>query len=89
MAQLAGVPLVPLAYAARRAWVLGTWDRFVIPKPFTRIVVAAGEPVDVPRDLDDAGLEATARRMEAALGAAFALARARVSMRPPRRTRTT
>lgn len=76
MAQLSGVPLLPLAYAARKAWVLRTWDRFVIPRPFTRIVVAAGDPVPVPRALDDAELEALQRRMERELETLFQRARA-------------
>jgi lysophospholipid acyltransferase (LPLAT)-like uncharacterized protein len=71
MAQLSGAPLLPLAYAARKAWVLRTWDRFVIPRPFTTIVMAAGEPVPVPRDIDDAGVEAIQRRMERDLEALY------------------
>lgn len=75
MAQLSGAPLLPLAYAARSAWVLRTWDRFVIPKPFTRIVIAAGAPVDVPRDCDDACVVTLQRRMEAELESAYQRAR--------------
>jgi len=75
MAQLSAAPLVPLAYAARSAWVLRTWDRFVIPKPFTRIVVAAGEPVSVPRDCDERCIEALQRRMESEIEAAYQRAR--------------
>lgn len=48
MARIAGVPMVPLACAAERAWYLDRWDSFMIPKPFSRIVLAIGEPVTVP-----------------------------------------
>lgn len=75
MAQLSGAPLLPLAYAARRAWVLRTWDRFVIPRPFTRIVVAAGAPVEVPRDCSEAGVVELQRRMERELEAVYQAAR--------------
>jgi lysophospholipid acyltransferase (LPLAT)-like uncharacterized protein len=44
IAQLCGVPVVPLAFAARPARVLGTWDKFVLPFPFSRMVIAIGEP---------------------------------------------
>ena len=55
-ARIAGVPIVPIGCAADRAWYLEKrWDRFMIPKPFARVVIAVGEPVPVPRSiaLDD------------------------------------
>jgi lysophospholipid acyltransferase (LPLAT)-like uncharacterized protein len=76
VAQLSGAPLMPLAYYANRAWVLKTWDRFVIPKPFCRVVIAVGQPVDVPRRLDDAGVERIQRQMERTLEELYQQARA-------------
>jgi lysophospholipid acyltransferase (LPLAT)-like uncharacterized protein len=49
LAQLCGVPVVPLAYAAKPAKVLGTWDKFVLPFPFSKVVMAIGEPFFPPR----------------------------------------
>lgn len=49
LSQLSGKPVIPIAYAASRAVVLGTWDKFVIPWPFARIAIAVGEPLQVPR----------------------------------------
>ena len=51
MARIAGVPIVPIACAADRAWYLNRWDHFMIPKPFARVVVAVGEPYLVSRDV--------------------------------------
>jgi lysophospholipid acyltransferase (LPLAT)-like uncharacterized protein len=51
MARIAGVPMVPVACAADRAWYLNRWDDFMIPKPFARVVVAVGEPYLVSRDV--------------------------------------
>lgn len=49
-----GAPLLPIAAHADRAWRLGSWDGFVIPKPFARVTVAYGPPAQVdassPRD---------------------------------------
>lgn len=48
--------VVPLASASASAWVLRkTWDRFELPRPFTRVAVALGAPLD-PRALDAATL---------------------------------
>jgi lysophospholipid acyltransferase (LPLAT)-like uncharacterized protein len=70
LAQLSGRPMIPLSYAASRAWKI-KWDRFVIPKPLSRIVIAVGEPVYVPKGLDAAGLERLQRDMEQRLRATF------------------
>lgn len=51
MARLAGAPLVPIVCAASRAWTMNTWDHFLIPKPFAQVVLAVGEPIEVPRNL--------------------------------------
>lgn len=42
-----GAPLLPVAAHADRAWRLGSWDGFIIPKPFARVTVAYGSPVRV------------------------------------------
>ncbi len=41
LAQMSGRPMLPMAYAASRAWLV-KWDKFVIPVPFARIVIAIG-----------------------------------------------
>ncbi len=51
MARIGGVPIIPIACAADRAWYLDRWDNFMIPKPFARVAVAVGEPCPVPRDV--------------------------------------
>lgn len=50
MARVGGVPILPVSCAADRAWYLDRWDRFMIPKPFSRVVLAIGEPYTIPRD---------------------------------------
>ena len=50
LAQLSGAPLLPITYAAKRAWHLNSWDKFVIPKPFTKVVIAIGPPRYVKRE---------------------------------------
>jgi lysophospholipid acyltransferase (LPLAT)-like uncharacterized protein len=74
LAQLSGRPIVPLSYAASRAWKI-KWDRFVIPWPGSRIAIAVGEPVYVPKGLDAAGLERIQLDMEGRLRAVFEEAR--------------
>jgi len=53
--------------AVREAWVLNSWDRFVIPKPFTRAHVRWSGPIVVPRDTDSEALQRYHSEMQAAL----------------------
>ena len=46
IAQAAGVPLIPFRIDPRRAWRLRSWDRFCIPRPFTRLMAVFAGPVD-------------------------------------------
>ena len=75
LAQMSGRPMLPMAYAASRAWLI-QWDRFVIPVPFARISIAIGKPHYVPRVLDAAGIESLQRHMEEELRQLYARARA-------------
>ncbi len=59
-AQRAGVPIVLAAASVDRQWQLGTWDRFVIPKPFARITVAYSEPITVVESSPRAAARAVA-----------------------------
>ncbi len=49
-------PVIPLSFSASRAWVLGSWDRGVLAKPFSRVVAELGPPVEIPpgEDMDRA-----------------------------------
>lgn len=67
MARIAGVPIVPLACAADRAWYLERWDNFMIPKPFANIVIAVGEPYPIPPDTPLDALEPHRIRVQAAV----------------------
>ncbi|HJS21585.1 MAG TPA: lysophospholipid acyltransferase family protein [Steroidobacteraceae bacterium] len=75
IAQLSGAPLLPMSWCANHAWVLKTWDRFVVPRPFCRVVVAVGDAITVPRETDEAGTTEVAERMERTLEDLFQQAR--------------
>ena len=64
LARLAGVPIIPITYATSRRTVLSTWDRFHFPWPFGRGVYLWGEPIQIPPELDESGLEDARRLVE-------------------------
>lgn len=51
------LPIIPLTAGARSSWRLGSWDRFEIPKPFTRLRVITGEPIVIPPGASAESLE--------------------------------
>jgi lysophospholipid acyltransferase (LPLAT)-like uncharacterized protein len=75
LAQMSGRPMLPLAYAASRAWLV-KWDKFVIPVPFSRIAIAVGPPRYVPRVSDSKALERLQAEMELELKRLYLEARA-------------
>ena len=64
LAKATGNPVVPFHLEANHHWTLNSWDKTQIPKPFATIAIAMGEPFDVPRDADDAGIEAARKLLE-------------------------
>jgi len=58
LAQLTGRPIVPASINLSWKLQAGSWDRFQIPLPFARCLLAIGEPLRVPADLTDDGREA-------------------------------
>lgn len=57
LARATGAPLLTVSVAMDRAWRLRSWDRMTIPKPFARVRIHYGDPVEVPADCSDDALE--------------------------------
>ncbi|MEM6550508.1 MAG: lysophospholipid acyltransferase family protein [Planctomycetota bacterium] len=59
LAKLTGSPVVPVYGAPSRSWRFEkSWDRMRLPKPGAAVLTVLGDPVWVPRGVDDAELEA-------------------------------
>lgn len=63
-------PVLPLGVACSRFWQLPTWDRYLIPKPFARVHIHLGTPLQPPPDLDREQTEEWRQIIEAALNQA-------------------
>lgn len=57
MAQLSGAAVVPVYVSMDRAWRFNSWDRFLVPKPFSRIVLEWGDPIFVPQEMEPDAFE--------------------------------
>ncbi|MBI2679108.1 MAG: lysophospholipid acyltransferase family protein [Candidatus Koribacter versatilis] len=50
-------PMLAFHFAVDRAWVLNTWDEFIIPKPFARVLLRVSRYMWVPAGADDATMQ--------------------------------
>lgn len=64
IARNAEAPLIPVVWGADRCWILNTWDRYLIPKPFARVVICYAEPMWVPHSVNGKELEDYRLRLE-------------------------
>jgi hypothetical protein len=67
LAQMTGAPIGVFHLEPERAWALRSWDRFLIPKPFTRIVVSWAQWTHVPTDLSADEFEPRREELNAAI----------------------
>ena len=52
LAKKTGYPIIPFAYSAKKIKIFSSWDRFILPYPFTKAKIVYGNPVYVPEDTE-------------------------------------
>ena len=64
LARKTGLPIIPFHVQPARHWTLKSWDAFMIPQPFSRVVILVGRPIHASPEADEAQIHA---QMQAAL----------------------
>ena len=72
VAQMTGLPIIPLAVSVSSAWKLGSWDEFLVPKPFATVRIAYLPARFVPREASRGEIEALATQLASDLNQAEA-----------------
>lgn len=67
MGQKSGALLVPVGVAAKNCCFAKSWDRYMVPMPFSRAIMLFGDPVRVPKDADKETLERSRLELQAAM----------------------
>ena len=67
LAKLSGCPVLPVCQTPSRCWELNSWDRFLIPKPFSRGLISYAPFINVPRDCDETAMESKQAELQSAL----------------------
>ena len=60
----AGAVIVPSVAIADSAWYLHSWDRFMIPKPFSRVTIKFCPKIELPSAMDKAEFENQRKKLE-------------------------
>lgn len=55
LARKTGFPIVPIKACPSRAIVLRSWDRTIIPLPFSSVGMVCGSPIFIPQDSQEFG----------------------------------
>jgi lysophospholipid acyltransferase (LPLAT)-like uncharacterized protein len=79
LARSAGLPMTSFHAAVEKAWVIRSWDRMMIPKPFSRVLVRVGKLITVPQDAADEELPRYSEELQTTLDRVCAFAEANVS----------
>jgi hypothetical protein len=64
LAQATGAVIVPFTVTASPCWYAASWDRFMVPKPFSRVVLRYGDMIRLEAADDSAVFEAQRRQIE-------------------------
>jgi lysophospholipid acyltransferase (LPLAT)-like uncharacterized protein len=67
LAQLTGARIGAFHLEPEHAWTMNSWDRFLVPLPFTRIAVSWARWTYVPTDMPDSGFEPKREELNAAI----------------------
>jgi lysophospholipid acyltransferase (LPLAT)-like uncharacterized protein len=69
LAKATGNPIIPFHIESDRHWTAKSWDRTQIPKPWSNVAIAIGDPIEVSPDASEAVLENTRQLLETRLRA--------------------
>ena len=67
LAKATGNPVLPFHAEASRHWTMNSWDQTQVPKPFSTVALAIGEPISVAADANEAALEDRRMHLESTL----------------------
>jgi lysophospholipid acyltransferase (LPLAT)-like uncharacterized protein len=79
-ARMAGVPIVPIGFAARRAWRARSWDHHLIPHPGSEVAIIVGEPFEVGRNAKGDELEECRLELESRVSRLMEISESRVGV---------
>ncbi len=74
MAHKSGAALVPVGLSAKKAIYIKSWDKYMLPYPFSKARMVFGEPLSIPEGADEAAIEEVRLRLESEINRLEAIA---------------
>jgi lysophospholipid acyltransferase (LPLAT)-like uncharacterized protein len=57
ISKASGMPIIPTITSAEKKWKFNSWDRFIVPKPFSRVIIRFGDEINIPENLQGPAFE--------------------------------
>ena len=64
ISKITGYPILPITYSVKSKQILNSWDSFIVPRPFTKGLFVCGEPLYIPKNLENQDLESYSQILE-------------------------
>jgi lysophospholipid acyltransferase (LPLAT)-like uncharacterized protein len=82
LAQKSGSVVVPVGVSSARRWIVKSWDRFMVPKPFSKSIMIFGDPIEIPVGASKEEMEVIRKQIETEMHRLEAEAEARMGHGP-------
>ena len=50
IAKTSGMPILPTIISAEKKWTFNSWDKFILPKPFSKIIIRFDKEIFIPKN---------------------------------------
>ena len=67
MAHISGAVIVPVSVRAENAWYFKSWDKFQLPKPFSKLTISYDDMIEIQEGSNAQELEAYRMKLESVL----------------------
>lgn len=67
IAKITGMPIYPVAFIAKNKKIFNSWDKYMLPYPFSKAVYIYGEPIEIDRKASDDEMEEARLKLQNSL----------------------
>ena len=64
LAQITNTPIIPLVWSTQKFKIINSWDKFVLPYPFSKGIYCFGKPINIKKDIDIEKIELERQNLE-------------------------